>query len=267
MSRRRRGHLTPRAGRRLGLWHKLAILAAVSAVISAAAVWLVLSRADGPSGPPRAVVVDQLSLTAPNPAFVERATGLLEQAGYAVSYFSGEEVTVDFYRRLPTHGYDLILFRVHADRLQAVAEDGTRVDDVMLFTSEPYDETEYVADQEANRLVIARYYEGGPGYFGVAPDFFDGRPGDFEGATIIVMGCEGLLTDRTAEKFVQMGARTYIGWDESVTASHTDAATERLLQYLVIEGKTPQDAVALTMLDVGPDPVYGSKLLAYPPEG
>jgi hypothetical protein len=54
------------------------------------------------TGSPRAAIVDQLSLTEPNPAFTEAATDLLEQAGYAVDYFPGEEVTVEFYRQLPT---------------------------------------------------------------------------------------------------------------------------------------------------------------------
>jgi hypothetical protein len=230
---------------------------------AAAVAWLVL-RDGGAGGPPRAAIVDQLSVTVDNPDFIERATGQLEEAGYQVDYYPGEVVDVDFYRRLPSRGYDFVLFRVHADRLEATASDGTKFDDVVLFSSEPYDQNAYVPDQADNRLVIARYHEGGEGYFGIAPSFLAGAPGDFDGATIVVMGCEGFLTERTAQHFIEMGADTYISWDETVSAEHTDRATEVLLRHLLFESREPADAVALTMADVGPDPFYNSRLRAYP---
>jgi len=227
--------------------------------------WFLFLQSDEPSGPPKAAIVDQLSLTAPNPDFVEKATAQLEQAGYVVDYYPGEQVDVDFYRRLPVYDYKVVVFRVHADRLKAMWR-GEEIDDVILFSSEPYDRQRYVHEQAQNKLVIARYSEGGPGYFGIAPDFFDAL-GDFDDTTIVMMGCEGLVSERAAQAFIDKGAKTYISWDETVSATHTDAATERLLQHLLIERKSPADAVAQTMAEVGPDPTYGSKLLAYPPEG
>ena len=267
---RRRGtgkRRADRGRRKLRFRAQVVLLAGVAVAVSGAAVfaWLAFFRSDEPSGPPKAAIVDQLSVNVPNPEFVQKATGILEQAGYTVDYYPGEQVDVEFYRRLAIHGYDVIVFRVHADRLKAFWR-GEEIDEVILFSSEPYDRQKYVADQAANRLVIARYYQGGPGYFGIAPDFIDERLGDFDGATIIMMGCEGLLTDRTAEAFVQRGAKTYISWDETVSATHTDAATEHLLRHLLLEGRSPGEAVAQTMAEVGPDPTYGSKLLVYPPE-
>ena len=197
-----------------------------------------------------------------------QATGLLEQAGYTVDYYPSDQITVGFYRQLPSKGYDFILFRAHADRLQATAKDGTKFDDVVLFTSEAYDREKYVPDQAANRLVIAKYDDNSEPYFGVAPGFFEDARGSFHGATLVVMGCEGFLTERTAQAFVDdMGAKTYISWNETVSAPHTDEATEVLLRHMLIDKKTPTDAVALTMADVGPDPAYGSRLKAYPPPG
>ena len=52
-------------------------------VLSAVPSYSLLSRG---SGPPRAAIVDQLSLTVPNPDFVESATETLERAGYIVDY-------------------------------------------------------------------------------------------------------------------------------------------------------------------------------------
>ncbi len=241
---------------------------AVVALIAVAGVsiWFALSRTSGDNGPPRAAVIDQLAFNIPNKDFVTQATGLLQQAGYQVDYYPSDQIDVDFYRKLPSRGYDFILFRAHADRLQATAKDGTKFDDVVLFTSEQYDREKYTPDQAANRLVIAKYQADGEQYFGVAPGFFENARGSFDGATLVVMGCEGFLTERTAQAFVDdMGAKTYISWNETVSATHTDEATEVLLRHMLIEKKSAPDAVALTMADVGPDPIYGSRLMAYPP--
>jgi len=231
-------------------------------------IWFAFARGDEDDGPPRAAIVDQLGFNIPNEEFVTQATELLEQAGYTVEYYPSDQIDVDFYRRLPSKGYDFVLFRAHADRLEATAKDGTKFDDVVLFTTEPYDERKYVPDQAANRLVIAKYQTDGDPYFGVAPGFFDNARGSFSGATLVVMGCEGFLTERTAQTFVDdMGAEAYISWNETVSATHTDQATEVLLRHMLIDEKSPADAVALTMADVGPDPIFGSRLQAYPPRG
>jgi hypothetical protein len=240
-------------------------VAAVLAVFAAlAGVWAVFLQGGdgGPSGPPRAAIVDQLSLTAPNAEFADDARALLEGAGYTVDYFPGEDIDVDFYRKLPAYGYKFIVFRVHADRLQAVWR-GEQIDDVVLFSSEKYDRNRYVPDQAANRLVIANYINDPQDYFGVTPDFFD-ELGDFDDTTIIMMGCEGLVSERAAQAFVDKGASTYISWDETVSATHTDAATKRLLELMLVDQRDPAAAVAETMSELGPDPTFGSKLVAFP---
>ena len=84
--------------------------------------------------------------------------------------------------------------------------------------------------------------------------------GNFEGSTVIMMGCNGLLADTTAQSFLERGAVAAITWDEDVSAVHTDAATERVLQLLALQGMTPEDAVAQAVTDVGPDPVFGANL-------
>ena len=216
------------------------------------------------SGGPRAAIVDHLGLTQPNPAFAETATELLEQAGYAVDYFPGEEVTVEFYRHLPTWGHELVILRVHS----ALGRVGDRPADwVTLFTSDPYDKTSYRKDQTKQRLSKVSYYKDGPEYFGVMPGFIKSSiKSDFQGATIIIMGCDGLRSDTMAEAFVERGAEAVVAWDGLVSSEHTDAATERLLQHLLVDGLTLQEAVTQTMAEVGPDPSYESALLLYPSE-
>jgi hypothetical protein len=194
---------------------------------------------------------------------------LLEQAGYAVDYYPGEEVTVEFYRGLPAHGYDLLVLRVHSGMAK---DDGVPTNYVSLFTGEPFSEIFHDAetweDAEAGRLGRARQRDGSPEYYSIVPDFIESSMrGRFEGTTVIMMGCDGLRTDTTAEAFVHKGAKAVVGWSGPVSPSHTDAATERLVNHLVTDGLTVEEATARTMAEVGPDPEYKSRLLVYPSKG
>ena len=252
---------------RLGVRFALALLA-LSIPLAIGVAVLVMSRQGASSEPEdlRAAIVDQLSLTEPNPDFAEEVTDMLEGAGYTVDYYPGEQVTVDFYRDLPEHGYDLIVLRNHAARRPDVL--ASRLpDEAALFTSEAYDRDKYAEDQDALRLVKVRYPDSDEVFFGVRSDFItSSMKGRFDGTTIVLMGCNGLTTSRTAEAFVEKGAKAVVGWSELVSASHTDEATERLLEHLVVDGQTLEEAVEKTMADVGPDPAYGSVLRIYPPE-
>jgi hypothetical protein len=59
----------------------------------------------------KAPIVDQLYPLEPNQAFIDKTTSDLENSGFQVDYYRGDEITVDFYRSLPTLGYKLIIFR------------------------------------------------------------------------------------------------------------------------------------------------------------
>jgi hypothetical protein len=243
------------------------VVAACAALAALAAFLTLGASSGGQSGPPRAAIADQLSLTFPNPAFVQEATRMLEGAGYAVDYYPGEQVTIEFYQDLPSHHYEVVILRVHSGRFRT--PDGTLTDDVVLFTGEPYSRQRYVEERQAGILTRARYFETNPPtyLFGIPAKFVESRmKGEFEGATVILMGCDGLRSNKMAEAFVRKGAEAFIGWDAHVSADHTDTATERLLHYLLVEKRTPSEAVAQTMAEVGPDPSYGSKLVVYPAE-
>jgi len=150
----------------------------------------------------------------------------------------------------------LIILRVHSDAKA-------------LFTSEPFNNTKYVYEQNTGQLAIAAYSEEalrtGNVYFGIRPSFItksmDGR---FVNTRILMMGCEGLKDSNMAEAFVKKGARVYISWSGLVSATHTDQATVELLKHLITEKQTIKQAVTETMEKVGPDPVDGSILLYYP---
>jgi hypothetical protein len=195
----------------------------------------------------RAGIVDQLSLTAPNPQFGEDARRILEERGYEVDYFPGEQVDVDLYRSLPERDYDILLLRTHSTAEVERGEES--VQSVSLFTNEPYSRDLYYDEQLAGHLGFAYYEEDGPQFFGITADFIkNSMKGDFGDTIVFGMGCH----------------RTFIGWDGLVSADHTDRATLDLLQRMLANDDEPAEAVAMTMAQVGPDPDYGSVLVARP---
>ena len=210
----------------------------------------------------KAVIVDHLSLSRPNRTFIQTATDILEEAGYTVDYYEGEQVTVERYRNLPTHGYSLIILRVHS------ALGPNDAPPLGLFTSESFSETKYLPELLNDQLLMAAFepYEpGDPTFFGIPPKFVTfSMNGKFQNSTVIHMGCDGLVYNGMAEAFIHKGAEAYVGWNGPVLARHTDHVTARLLKHLVNEKQTIKQAVAETMRDVGPDPVYDSLLLSYP---
>ena len=248
------------------------IIAVVAVVLVAViAGYFILSASDEGPGVPSAIIIDQLSVGVPKPPFADTVTDQLEAAGYRVDYYAGEEVTVDFYRELPTLGYDLIVLRAHSGLIQG----GDREGEAFLFTNEPFDNQQHGEELRERRLLSATYSSDSPSsnlsdipkLFGIAPDFVEfSMVGDFDGATIILMGCNGLTSSTMAAAFVAKGARAIVSWDDLVSGDHTDAATDRLLE-LLLEGQLPLgEAVAQTAAEVGPDPYYGSELQFYPRE-
>lgn len=266
----------PRATQRRRLSKTLGLLvgAAVAIPLVFVVLLVVLSRsgqeaaeptATVSTAGPRAAIVDQLGLTQPGPVFVDTTTSLLEQAGYAVDYYPGEQVTVEFFRNFPPQPYDLVILRVHS---ALGRENDQPADWVTLFTADPYRETWYVDEQRSRRLSKVSYYKDGPAYFGIMPEFVKSNmKGNLKGATVVMMGCDGLATETIADALVQKGAKAVVSWGGLVSADHTDAATEKLLQHLVTEGLPLAEAVDKTKAEVGPDPAYGSVLRLYAPTG
>lgn len=246
----------------------LAVMVAILIVIISLSGFIINSLLSQPStsserssstSEPKAAIVDQASLSPAggfNEIFTEKATNTLNQAGYTVDYYPGEKVTVEFYRRLPTHGYGLIILRVHSTAILG-----------QLFTSEPYSSSKYVSEQLTDRVLKFSFSGEPPYYFGISPLFVKhGMKGKFQNTTIIMMGCDGLRNTYMAQAFIEKGAKVYIGWDKAIFFSHTDAATTHLLQHLLIEKQTINQAVENTKKEVGPDPAENSLLIYYPLE-
>jgi len=229
-----------------------------------------LHQSNQPSGdhltPPKAAIVDHLSFAGQrNQTFVNACINVLEEGGLTWAYYSGEEVTVDFYRNLPLCGTRLIILRVHSAIMRV---EGVVNPILGLFTSELYSDhkarTTYREDvlHDPPRLVKAFFEESDEYYFGIVPEFVDSMKGEFENTTIVMMGCEGITYTGMAKAFVNKGAKVYIGWDGPVGVDYTDQATIHLLQSLILENETIEKAVG----EVEPDPYYNSQLDFYPAE-
>jgi hypothetical protein len=240
----------------------------MSSVIALVALWPAVGEDDL-----NVVIVDQLATTDPNPAFVSDATTELELAGYEVDYVPADDVTVDFYRNLGNHGYELIILRSHSSGSLQVnvtrvnsrsPETSTRtLHTVQLFTNDPYSADKYVNNQLALDLSRVRYEPGRKEglYFGITPGFVaSAMHGSLRGSVVLLMGCDGLSSNDLAEAFIGRGADSFVGWNGQVTARHTDEASLALLRHLARDEMDVERAVAATNEEYGPDAAFGSSL-------
>ena len=209
----------------------------------------------------KAAIVDQLYTLYPNQVFVEQMTLELEAYGFRVDVWRGDAVTVDFYRKLPTYGYKLIIFRVHSG-LQVEADEANRT---WLFTSETYSETSHVIEQLTDQLTFARTHEDAPWVFAIGARFItNSMKGDFDNTVIIMMGCSAARHWDMAQAFTKKGASTYLGWNASVDLGYVGRAALEVVSNLCTEAMTVEGAIDSTMAEVGPDPNYNAFLYGYP---
>ena len=212
---------------------------------------------------PNAAIVDQLYNLQPNERFITEVTKELEDYGFEVDLYQGDEVTVDFYRQLPGYGHKLIIFRAHSGLL--AQEEVIRT--TSLFTNEPYSSREHLADQLDDRLVMARIDEHHPLVFAITPKFItQSMAEEFDNTAIIMMGCSCLYLTDLATAFIDKGASVYLGWDGTVDLYYVDRATPYLMGQLCTERATIREAVKSTRDVIGPDPKYNAVLKYYPSE-
>lgn len=242
------------------------LLLALAAVVLALPVLALLPGCGAPgtdsNAEAKAAIVDQLYNLRPNQAFIDEATAVLEGYGFNVDLYQGDEVTVDFFRELPSHGYKLILFRVHSGEL---IQDSHLVEETFLFTSEPYSQEKHVEEQRSGQMAKARTSEQQPFVFAIGARFVtSSMKGNFDNTVIIMMGCSALREQDMAQAFIEKGASTYMGWNASVDLSYVDGAALNLISNLCIEGMTVEQAVLSTMNEVGLDPTTDARLHGYP---
>ena len=213
---------------------------------------------------PRAAILDQHYTLQSNQVFIEQTSRYLENYGFVVDLYQGNDVTVDLYRRLPKYGYQLIIFRVHS-ALRLDKEESNY--GTWLFTCEPYSETRYVDEQIPGQLAKARIEEGYPWLFAVGSKFVaENMRGKFDRTIIIMMGCGPMYIEDMAQAFIDKGASACMGWDERASLGYLDDATLALVSRLLIQELTVEQAVEGVMSEIGPDKAYNAQLKYYPPK-
>ena len=265
--------------RKLSAKQLMAIVAATLVVLSLLAVYSFHGQPNDNGS--KAAIIDQLSSEQEftNSTFVQTAISMLTAAGYQVTYYKGSDVNVDFFQTLPTDGYKILIFRVHS-ALRLSSESTNLVSPLDFFTSELYSTATHVEEQKLNELDIVMYNQTSTAtkFFGINPSFvLDAMEGSFQNATILLEGCNGVdgqgRSETMLEALVYKGAKVIIGWNASVSESHTDIATEDLLNHLLVENETVKEAVIDTNNEIGPDPasyssqLFNNQLLYYPRAG
>jgi hypothetical protein len=194
-------------------------------------------------GAPKAAIIDQLSsseLTSSsrdvNQTFIDAATALLYTRFPEVDYYS-DNATVDNYKNLPSDGYKLIIWRAHS----AIDESGY----IAISTCENNGTSDY--PQYSNGELTLCDILGDPRmYFAITPKFVtEIMSGRFDDTVIILMSCNGLKEGytRTAEALEEKGAGAIISWDGWIENANNDGATALLLNCLINENNTIQEAV------------------------
>lgn len=214
---------------------------------------------DGNSGnSPRAVLVDALYDASPNQLFTASLNRTLRDAGFEFCVFRGQEVTVDFLKRLEG-GFSLVILRVHS----ALSEGG----ELFLFTAESYSSDKYVEEQSFRLVKKAYATESSQLVFAVNWGFVKRlMAGKFNGSLVVAMGCESTCDSLMIhEVIVGQGAVGYVGWNGSVLLSHSDEATSCLVEDLYVSKSSLREAVDKVNEKMGPDETEGATLECYVP--
>ena len=222
---------------------------------------------------PKAVIIDQLDYDIPNKDFHQKATELLESAGYQVDIFTTKDITVDFYKKLPTLGYKFVVIRSHgaADTTdQSVTLFTGEIYDIEKYTSEqlfgqvkkgsPLLEVTFLTDTNGSKWDITndtyrtitipanQFFSSDEEYFVITPTFVDSAmEGKFSQTIFVLGGCKTMQTDSLAQSLVKRGASSVAGWDDQIGAFDNDAAMLKLLEGLLVNKMEMQDAVDSAM--------------------
>jgi len=94
----------------------------------------------------KAAIIDQLYRDIPNPRYQNQTMSYLLDAGYDVDLYTTEDITIDFYKELPTMDYEFILFRTHS-----LAIYGKNPSE-WLFSGELYSNKVHIAESLSGQL-------------------------------------------------------------------------------------------------------------------
>ena len=215
----------------------------------------------------KAVIIDQLHLDFPSRFFQENATKILMDGGYEVDLVTTEDITVDFYKNLPSMDYEFIVLRSHS---LAIYDNKPSS---WIFTGEKYDKGRYTQEQLFGMLSpgvpfrqgqISQMTQGdakSERLFMIGSKMVDEMMvGQFPGTQIILGGCDTMSHVYLAEAFVKRGASSVVGWNGLVELRDNDNVMLSLLEDIFYENLEINDAVENVMDEYEGKMYYGTKL-------
>ena len=213
----------------------------------------------------RAAIIDQVHNDLPNFKFQADAQSMLEDAGYKVDLYTTDEITVDFYKNLPSMNYHFILIRSHG------GEDQNLKYPTRLFTGEKYSKEKYTAEQIYRHVgygipiyaeELEELKESGQdvldqAYFTISGKMVeDGMVGTFPDSIIIVGGCQSAKSHDLMWSLIKRGASHVLGWAGSIESKDNDRAMIWLLEEILVKEVPLYDAVAEINKELIPDFEY-----------
>ena len=237
----------------------------IAAIIGVAAALIVLINVQEESPEPeisnlvenpikKAAIIDQLHVEFPNEDWQKTVKELLDGGGYEqIDLFTTEEITVDFYKELPSMNYQFIVLRSHSLAIKDVDKQS-----VWIFTGEKYTENKYIQEQLAGQVSRGVPFLTGPNlireeaekqrHFIIGSKFVDEEMiGRFPGTTFVLGGCDTMSYPFMAKSLVDRGASSIVGWYGLVSLYDNDRVTLKVLEEILINGKQPDDAVDSVM--------------------
>ena len=221
-------------------------------------------------GPPKAAIIDQLYDEIPNEFFHQKATEYFEAAGYEVDIFTTQDVTVDFYKKLPEKNYKIVMIRTHG-----VTD--TDNEKSLLFLGERYSEEQYISEQllgyveKATPFLELQFgqndeksypwiivnetyqYRKTPAeitertsekYFAIGPKFVNEvMSGKFSDTVFFLGGCSTAKNPALAKSFINRGASFVVGWNDNVGNIDNDVTMLEILHRITLDGAEISDVV------------------------
>jgi len=209
-----------------------------------------------PDKMPKAVIIDQLHDKMPNLNYQEKATEYLETAGYDVDLYTTKDITIPFYKELPSMNYEFIVVRSHSLGFGTVEKSAS------LFTGEIYSEDKYIQEQ-----ILGQVKKGVPylpneverigwenlldeTYFLVGSRVVEElMVGEFPDSIILLAGCDTITGGLLPSSLLDRGASAVVGWRGLVPSDHNDIVTLAFLERVLVNGEEITEAVSSVMND------------------
>ena len=220
---------------------------------------------------PRAAIIDQLHKDIPNQNYQGNVTEYLQKAGYEVDLYTTDDITVDFYKKLPSMNYKFIVVRSHSLGV------GTIEKSASLFTGELYRQDRYMDEQYSGIVgsgvpYLPEEVENLGGletltdetYFVVGSRLVDELMiGTFPQSIIVLGGCETTEGTFLVDSLLRRGASAVIGWDGLVTSADNDEVIMQVLNETLVNDVDINKAVKSVMKEFDQKLSTPAKLVYY----